>query len=113
MLPNLRGVITTGDGAEVIFELAGRTVWLTATVLARDLPVRDRSAPVASTRRHRSRTPVSLVGLSWAMKSGSAAGCSTDSCAAERSAPCGTFATVLGKPLAVLPHDQTGSPHGL
>jgi hypothetical protein len=28
MHPNLRGVITTGDGAEVIFELTGRTVWV-------------------------------------------------------------------------------------
>jgi hypothetical protein len=28
MLPNARGVITTGDGAEVLFDLTGRTVWV-------------------------------------------------------------------------------------
>jgi hypothetical protein len=28
MLPNLRGVIATRDGGEVIFELTGRTVWV-------------------------------------------------------------------------------------
>ena len=28
MLPNARGVITTPDGAEVLFDLQGRTVWL-------------------------------------------------------------------------------------
>ena len=27
MLPNLRGVVSTHDGGEVIFELSGRTVW--------------------------------------------------------------------------------------
>jgi hypothetical protein len=27
MLPNLRGVVGTHDGGEVIFELSGRTVW--------------------------------------------------------------------------------------
>lgn len=28
MLPNARGVITTGEGAEVLFDLTGRTVWV-------------------------------------------------------------------------------------
>ena len=28
MLPNARGVITAKDGAEVLFDLSGRTVWL-------------------------------------------------------------------------------------
>jgi hypothetical protein len=28
MLPNARGVITAEDGAEILFSLAGRTVWL-------------------------------------------------------------------------------------
>ncbi|GAC1510458.1 MAG: hypothetical protein NVS1B3_13120 [Candidatus Dormibacteraceae bacterium] len=28
MLPNARGLITTRDGAEVLFDLAGRTVWV-------------------------------------------------------------------------------------
>jgi hypothetical protein len=28
MLPDARGVITTEDGAEVVFSLTGRTVWL-------------------------------------------------------------------------------------
>jgi len=28
MLPNARGVITTGDGGEVLFDLTGRTVWV-------------------------------------------------------------------------------------
>jgi hypothetical protein len=28
MLPNARGVITTSDGAEIIFGLTGRTVWV-------------------------------------------------------------------------------------
>lgn len=28
MLPNVRGLITTADDAEVIFELTGRTVWV-------------------------------------------------------------------------------------
>lgn len=28
MLPSARGVITTAEGAEVIFELTGRTVWI-------------------------------------------------------------------------------------
>jgi hypothetical protein len=28
MLPNARGVITTEDGAEILFDLSGRTVWL-------------------------------------------------------------------------------------
>jgi hypothetical protein len=28
MLPNARGVVTTEDGAEVLFDLSGRTVWV-------------------------------------------------------------------------------------
>jgi hypothetical protein len=28
MLPNTRGLITTGEGAEVFFDLTGRTVWV-------------------------------------------------------------------------------------
>ncbi len=28
MLPNARGVITTGEGAEILFDLTGRTVWV-------------------------------------------------------------------------------------
>lgn len=28
MLPNARGVITTSDDAEVLFDLTGRTIWV-------------------------------------------------------------------------------------